>query len=399
MAIVFETKGLIDVRAFTTMGLSAKPNTSSPIGYFGTGLKYSIAVLVRLGCTPVVHIGLDTYRFEKRPAEFRGVAYDQLRMRQVKAGWKRARYHELPYTTEYGRNWEAWQVFRELESNTRDEGGTTYEAGVANVKPTADMTQIVVDLEAFDLAYANRDEIFLPQAQRTGTGVQVVKGNSEFIYWRGLRVYKPSKPTRFTYNFLVMLRLTEDRTLAAEYYANSALAEHVIKSEDESFIESIVTCGDGFWESGLDYPAYMSPSRAFHNVMLRHPKHVNYGVSHYYESYRPKRPTRIVTDVWELHPLPWKLDGEIVVDANDKAVFQMPSSYDEDNNWDNVADAVLKCIHSKTAWDTEPVPVAPKAPAAIFSNDVLSGEVAQEDIEDDYERGLGDGLPVRPPLS
>jgi hypothetical protein len=35
-AVVFETPGLIDMRAFTMMGMSAKPATQSPIGYLFT---------------------------------------------------------------------------------------------------------------------------------------------------------------------------------------------------------------------------------------------------------------------------------------------------------------------------------------------------------------------------
>ena len=38
-AIVHRTPGLLDPQAITVMGLSAKPNSTSPIGQFGTGLK------------------------------------------------------------------------------------------------------------------------------------------------------------------------------------------------------------------------------------------------------------------------------------------------------------------------------------------------------------------------
>ena len=44
--IVHENLGLIDPRAFTTRGLNAKPNTKSPIGYFGTGLKKALKLLL-----------------------------------------------------------------------------------------------------------------------------------------------------------------------------------------------------------------------------------------------------------------------------------------------------------------------------------------------------------------
>ena len=45
--IIFENKGLIDVHAISIMGVSVKEEGS--IGYFGTGLKYAIATLLREG--------------------------------------------------------------------------------------------------------------------------------------------------------------------------------------------------------------------------------------------------------------------------------------------------------------------------------------------------------------
>ena len=46
-AVVHVTKGKLDLRSLSTFGLNAKPNTTNPIGYFGTGMKYAIAVLLR----------------------------------------------------------------------------------------------------------------------------------------------------------------------------------------------------------------------------------------------------------------------------------------------------------------------------------------------------------------
>jgi hypothetical protein len=71
--LVFETPGLIDLRAFTVMGFNAKPATENPIGYFGTGLKYAISVLCRLGTKPVVWIGQDKYTFYTKTVD-RGTA-------------------------------------------------------------------------------------------------------------------------------------------------------------------------------------------------------------------------------------------------------------------------------------------------------------------------------------
>lgn len=102
--LVFETPGHIDIRAFTLMGVSAKPSTTSSIGYFGTGLKYAVASLVRMGSRPVVWIGRDRYTFFNRPDKFRGVEFDKITMRRDRLGL-RGRNTDLPYTTMYGRKW------------------------------------------------------------------------------------------------------------------------------------------------------------------------------------------------------------------------------------------------------------------------------------------------------
>ena len=54
----FITPTDLPLDAFTTFGVNHKPNTDSPIGYFGTGLKYVVAIVARqkvtslAGCWP-----------------------------------------------------------------------------------------------------------------------------------------------------------------------------------------------------------------------------------------------------------------------------------------------------------------------------------------------------------
>lgn len=353
MAIVFETKGLIDVRAFTTMGLSAKPVSTNPIGYFGTGLKYAMAVLTRLGAQPVVWIGEDRYRFDKVSDNFRGVAYDRLRMQQIKKGWKRPRYHDLPYTTQYGRNWLPWQAFRELQSNTIDEDGTTYQALAAAVEGDPDVTKIVVDLPAFDKAYFDRDSIFLPGAQRTGRGVQIVDKETTSLFWRGLRVYETSKPCAYTYNFLDDLMLTEDRTLLGEYFARTALGRWLVqRCDDEQVIERIVTVGDTYFEHAIEYDNTLSPSAAFHRVMMR-TKRANAPAWGYYSGWAPRvAGPEVPWVLFEEHPRPWAVDGDMVFDADSSTVFAKPHSYGV-GDWGRTAEAVVRYINMPAGGDDE----------------------------------------------
>lgn len=47
-AIIFENPGELDLNALRIMGVSVK-QSDSPIGMFGTGLKYAVATAMRLG--------------------------------------------------------------------------------------------------------------------------------------------------------------------------------------------------------------------------------------------------------------------------------------------------------------------------------------------------------------
>ena len=70
--LVFHTPTLIPIEGFTTFGLNAKPNVKTPIGFFGTGLKYAVAITLRLGGTFYLYIGSGLYEFYISKGEFRG---------------------------------------------------------------------------------------------------------------------------------------------------------------------------------------------------------------------------------------------------------------------------------------------------------------------------------------
>lgn len=359
--IVFETPGLIDGRSLTVVGLSAKPESISPIGRYGTGLKYAIAVLVRLGADVRIFIGRDEHHFVKRKDEFRGKTYEKIVMRRLRRSWKNWRETELPFTTDYGLNWKVWQVFRELEANTRDEHGRTFRVdGDDNVDEGIEgKTRIVVNHPEFDAAWEKRDEVFLPGVSfASGAGVQIKRGlNNEdlrtaSIYWRGLKVYEMGKPGLMTYNLLEPhVNLTEDRTLASEWWARYYLARWLVGCDDERVIEKIVTAPEGCWEHGLEFDTALPPSAAFHRVMLRHPKATAMAWG-YYARY-DQRVTEKTFSPFEAHKLPWKVEGMKVVDAGGRPIFDAPYGYQ--GKWDIVAAAMLDKVNPKAAEEPEPV--------------------------------------------
>ena len=145
--VVFTTPGLIPLEAFTTFGVNAKPNSTNPFGYFGTGLKYAIAVCLRNGCKVVLWRGDIKYTFYVSTKDFRGKDFDFVRMKKETrnfAGLWASSYTQLPFTLELGKNWELWQAFRELETNTRDENGWTTLVDNPGINDDADLTRIEV---------------------------------------------------------------------------------------------------------------------------------------------------------------------------------------------------------------------------------------------------------------
>jgi hypothetical protein len=243
-SVVFRTAGILDLRAITIFGCSAKPKSSSPIGYFGTGLKYAMAILAREDCDVTIYRGLDEpLKLKVTPTSFRDATLSALSLGN----------QELPFTTELGKNWKLWQAFRELESNTRDEGGySSIEEG--EIEPEAGYTKIVVTGENFVEVYDEIDTIFLnPKTEDISqdSKIEIYPEPSEHLYYNGIRVYTYNKPAEFTYNITRGVELTENRTIAHWFYIERDLTQALAQLTDRQHIEKLFETSG--MESGLDF--------------------------------------------------------------------------------------------------------------------------------------------------
>lgn len=224
--IIFQNPGLIDLRAVSIMGLNAK-ETKNPIGQFGTGLKYAIAVLLRSGCKVSIWRGEQEYQFFTRKEHFRGKEFDFVYMRDGKeapANWEQA----LGFTLELGKHWEPWMAIRELESNARDENGRSFAN--EDYQLSADTTTIVIDGSSAEIAYTQLPDIFIcTKPLWVHTNIEVHRANNpnqlKWLYYRGVRVKQLQKPSLFRYNILSESTLTEDRTFKYSWDGDSALSD------------------------------------------------------------------------------------------------------------------------------------------------------------------------------
>ena len=255
--IVFRNKGVIDAKSITTFGVSSKENAGA-IGFFGTGLKYAIAILLREGCTVSIYAGT-------KPMHF-GVKREKVRVDEFSFVTMNAK--RLGFTTELGKTWEMWQAFRELYCNCLDEAGEAFETA-ERPEPVPGETMIVVSGEKFLDAWANRSETVLSTAPLfEHEGVKVHPGQSNFVYYRGVRAYRLSTPSMFAYNIQRKVDLTEDRTIKYSWDIDRAVRRAWMESEDNNLIQRVVTAPEGTYEHHLNFEGVL-PSQTFLGTVSR----------------------------------------------------------------------------------------------------------------------------------
>jgi len=235
--------------------------TDSPIGYFGTGLKYAISTLLRTGHDVTLKTGGKTYKFGVEEQDIRGQKFNVVTMNG----------EHLPFTTDLGKNWKVWQAFRELYSNAKDE----FDWSVTDYRVDNDTVITVSGSEMLD-CYYNRSSVFLERRPEMILGpVEVHDLPSKHIFYRGVRVFELPKETAFTYNFLSGVSLTEDRTLRNIYETTYYLARVLPMMNDENFVERLLKFGT--WENeSVDYGECSDPSSVFLDTVqkLAHSGHI-----------------------------------------------------------------------------------------------------------------------------
>lgn len=242
--IVFRNKGVIDVTSITTFGVSSKEKAGA-IGFFGTGLKYAIAILLREGCSITIHAGKQTLEFGTERATVRVNDFTFVTMNGERLG----------FTTELGKTWEPWAAFRELYCNAMDEDGEAFELLPNEVLSAPDGdTTIVVRGELFRDVWARRSEIILQSMPlERHEACHIHPGPSEYVFYRGVRAYKLGVPTRYTYDIQRKVELTEDRTVKYMWDVNNAINRAVLESRDGGLVRSILTAPKGTYEYQNDF--------------------------------------------------------------------------------------------------------------------------------------------------
>ena len=245
--LVFSTPTLLDLDAIRVMGLNAKLNDNA-IGYFGTGLKYAIAVLLREGHKVEILIDGHKTEFHTTKKDFRQKNFDIVKMNDETLG----------YTTELGKNWKLWMAFRELYSNTLDEDGEIQYINFDSVIKASQQkgkTHIIIHDRFSKLSdlYQTRNEIIkTDEPFLILNGVDVYQGRSEYLYYKGIKAGQLSEESRFTYSIQKDLELTEDRTIKDLFRATIRIENAIAQTDNQPFLFEVLKAS-AYFEKKLDF--------------------------------------------------------------------------------------------------------------------------------------------------
>jgi hypothetical protein len=239
--ITFITPTALPIEAATTMGVSVKDGDA--IGKFGTGLKYAIAGILRLGGSIVAHIDGERHEFDARSASIRGREFRIVHHNGVPCG----------FTTELGKHWEPWQLFRELASNTLDEHGSW-----TREETSPDSARTVIQVRCREVEDSEREEqVFIAKTDpliESSLGATVYAAPSRHYYFRGIRAgsFRGIAPVTVD---VCNGSLSEDRLLdLSTVQTELAWAFRTTTKFDETFMLSVLAqheAGD-FWVENIN---------------------------------------------------------------------------------------------------------------------------------------------------
>ena len=240
--IVLENRGEFDPIALQVFGLSVKPNTENAIGYFGTGLKYAIAILLREYRTFQIHAGNEVYNFTQEAQVFRGQTVPRVFCNGT----------PLPFSADLGRDWQLWEAYRELVSNMKDEGGREVEAVPVDTKGMTYIVAQLADVDYRDVFLKLPTDVAIVPCDDMSNNIEMYDMPSNVLYYRGIRTSEIFKPQLVTYNLLIAA-LTENRGFASLSTVMGTIAARWLVEPSVELCEKLYLHSRGYLEEQIPF--------------------------------------------------------------------------------------------------------------------------------------------------
>lgn len=248
--IKIESKGIIDTQAFILLGASSKRADNTKIGFFGSGLKYSIAYLLRNKIPFRAFAEYKEIKFTTVPTPFRDKSFDVICINGA----------QTSMTTEMGLDWEPWFVIREIYCNALDEGESSITVvDESECLPIEDKTVFYFEVtDSFKKIIAEWDYYF--SENRGDLVFQDDKDNRIYSGGKGLIVYRkgircwfePEEKSVFHYDMPWIL-INESRSIKSLWEFKWNLTDYLQKTTNEKIILQLLQMICDSYEATLDW--------------------------------------------------------------------------------------------------------------------------------------------------
>lgn len=248
--IKIQNEGEIDLGGLHLMGVSSK-REQEKIGFFGSGNKYSIALLLREKIPFKIFSGKKEIKIETVPVMFRNQLFEQIIIDGEKTS----------LTTSMGVDWETWFAVREIYCNAVDEGNATIDV-VQKIKAENGKTTIYIELtenlgEFFkninSYILVNNSGLIDKATTKYGDIELFPSKKSEFIcYRKGIRIFPKNEIKSLYYYNFHSIEINESRTYKYEHEVKERIASYLAVTENREVILNYLKN----WKDNYEKDAY-----------------------------------------------------------------------------------------------------------------------------------------------
>lgn len=247
--ILIQNDGEIESNSFELIGASTKRGQEGKIGFFGSGLKYSIAYMMRSGIEFKVFSGEQELKFSTKEETLKENKFERIIINGV----------QTSYTTTMGPTWrEDWFVLREIYCNALDEESCMIVKETDIINSVSGKTRIYIELtDSLKNVSSNWDNYFADERVPIFTSqdvytcflgnedggvhrqsISVYKKTVGVLYRKGIRVHT-NKDYIFDYD-CGSVNINEDRTAKQPSGLDWGIYNMVSSFTNEGYIKSIL---------------------------------------------------------------------------------------------------------------------------------------------------------------
>jgi len=264
-----QSQGEIETEAFTLIGASSKRNDSSKIGFFGSGLKYSISALLRNNIDFKVFQGEKEIKFETVDKNFRDEIYKAISVNGQETSMT---------TTMGGQDWDLpFAPIREIYSNALDEDEDALLKKESSLHGESGSTTIFIEMnenvnhffENFDSYFCNKN----PNVIHSNEFISIyptIENDGIRYFRKGILCFhdEKEKPV-FNYNS-AHFEINESRVLSSHFTAKANIAKGLKVCTNKQVIRELIDTlkggNSGYLEHKLDWSWYASFSNEWLEV-------------------------------------------------------------------------------------------------------------------------------------